>query len=118
VTASQSDCIFCKIASGDLGVPFVHESAGTVAFLDQAPQAREHILVVPKQHIVSVDELTRENDELLGELFETARRAAVLRNMNASGYRIVTNVGPDAGQTVFHMHLHVVGGEPLGHFGK
>ena len=118
MTASQNECIFCKIASGDLGVPFVYESVGTVAFVDQSPRAREHILVVPKRHISSVDELTRDDDSLLGELFETAQQVAKLKAINVSGYRIVTNSGPDAGQTVFHLHLHLVGGEPLGQFGK
>jgi histidine triad (HIT) family protein len=118
MTDSQSDCIFCKIASGALGVPFVHESEHTVAFKDQAPLAKEHILIVPKRHVGSLTEITRDDDSLLGELMETARIVAEKQGMSETGYRVVTNVGPDAGQTVFHLHLHVLGGESLGQFGR
>ena len=117
MTASQNDCIFCKIASGQLGVPFVHETEHSVAFRDQSPVARHHVLVVPKRHIAGFDEITREDDALIGDLFETARSAARELGIEKSGYRIVSNVGPDAGQTVFHLHLHILGGEHLGRFG-
>jgi histidine triad (HIT) family protein len=117
MTASQSDCVFCKIASGELGTPFVHESENTVAFDDLSPSAKHHVLVIPKQHIASLGELTRNDDSLLGELMQTARDVAKQRGLDESGFRVVTNVGPDAGQTVFHVHFHVLGGEPLGGFG-
>ena len=118
MTASQSDCIFCKIASGALGVPFVHESEESVAFNDQAPLARNHILVVPKRHIGGMAEISRDNDDLLGDLMATVNAVAVKLGLSNSGYRVVTNVGENAGQTVSHLHFHVLGGEKLGTFGK
>lgn len=118
MTASQSDCIFCKIASGNLGVPFVYESEECVAFNDQAPLADEHILVVPKRHIGSLSGLTRDDDALLGALMATVNAVAEQLGLTDSGFRVVTNIGADAGQTVPHLHFHVLGGEKLGTFGK
>jgi histidine triad (HIT) family protein len=117
VTASNSDCIFCKIANGEVEVPFVHESENAVAFDDLEPLANDHILVVPRRHVASVGDLTRDDDSLLGDLIETVREVVKLRGLEDSGYRVVTNTGPDAGQSVFHLHLHVLGGEKLGRFG-
>jgi len=118
MTDAQDDCIFCKIASGALGTELVHETATTVAFNDLAPLANKHILIVPKRHIGSLAELSHGDDGLLGDLMETARIVAGKLGIADSGYRVLTNVGPDAGQTVFHLHWHLLGGEPLGQFGR
>jgi histidine triad (HIT) family protein len=109
--------VFCKIATGESEVPFVHQTEFSVAFNDLEPMATDHVLVVPRRHVASVGELTREDDTLLGDMFEAVREVVKLRGLEGSGYRVVTNTGPDGGQSVFHLHLHVLGGEKLGRFG-
>lgn len=118
MSASQSDCIFCKIVSGEISVPFIVESDHSVAFLDQAPMARDHVLVVPKRHLSTIHDVGNNNAVLVADLIVTANKVADIQGITTSGYRIVTNVGRDAGQTVFHLHLHVLGGESLGSFGR
>lgn len=113
----SEDCIFCKIIAGEFGTSFVAETDDVVAFDDISPQAPTHILVVPKRHVASVRELTRNDDALWGEMLGTANRAAQERGIDDSGYRLVTNVGPDSGQEVFHLHMHVMGGAKLGRLG-
>jgi histidine triad (HIT) family protein len=113
MTADQ-DCIFCKIAAGELDTEFLHETDRVVAFNDMAPLASYHILVVPKAHIPSIDAVTREDDDLLGEMIAVVRAVAETRGLKQSGYRLVTNFGHDAGQTVNHLHFHVLGGNSLG----
>ncbi len=105
------NCMFCKIAAGEMDVPFVYEDDYVVAFDDISPQAPVHTLIVPKQHVVN---LTDEPDpELLAHIFGAAHKIAVLKGIDESGYRIVQNNGKDAGQTVFHLHVHVLGGREL-----
>ncbi len=108
-----ADCVFCQIAAGAFGTPFVAESESAVAFRDLHPQAPTHVLVVPRRHLGGVRDLGLDDAPLAGELLalavEVARREGVLE----SGYRVLTNDGPDAGQTVFHLHFHVLGGKPL-----
>lgn len=115
--APEQDCIFCRIAGGELGTEFEYESAEVVAFNDLAPQAPTHVLVVPRRHLPSVASLTRDDDTLLGELVAAASSVARERGLHESGYRILTNHGRDAGQTVFHLHLHMLGGDQLGPLG-
>lgn len=117
MTTGQDDCVFCKIAAGAFGTEFVYESAQVVAFNDLAPQASTHVLVIPRRHVANVTELTRDDDALLGELMQAAVQVAKDRGIDASGFRVLTNTGPDAGQTVFHLHLHVLGGNELGPLG-
>lgn len=106
------DCIFCKIASGELGTELVAQSEHAVAFDDIAPAAPVHVLVVSKQHISGLRDL---NDPILAaEMLELARNVAVQRGLLETGYRVVTNDGSEAGQTVFHLHFHVLGGQRLG----
>jgi histidine triad (HIT) family protein len=113
----MSDCLFCRIVSGEIPSKQVAESADLLAFRDIAPQAPTHILIIPKRHIAaSAAELTPEQGALLGQLFPFASRVAREEGLG-SGWRLVTNVGPHAGQTVFHLHFHLVGGAPLGRFG-
>ena len=106
-------CLFCKIAAGEIPSKKAYEDESVYAFYDIAPQAPVHILVIPKAHIESAQKLTREDDALLGHLFEVARQLAQENGLDKTGYRLITNVGADAGQSVPHLHLHLIGGKPL-----
>lgn len=112
------NCIFCKIAAGQIPATLVFEDEDVVAFRDLHPQAKDHILIIPKQHIVSMTELTKEHGPLLASIYGAAQTVARQIGIEQSGYRVVTNVGPDSGQSVFHLHFHLLGGEQLGLFGK
>jgi histidine triad (HIT) family protein len=111
---SPSECIFCRIVRGDFGTEFVAESEGAVAFRDLHPAAPTHLLVVPKRHIGALRDLQPDDAALGGELLLLAARAAAQAGLLSGGYRVLTNDGPDAGQTIFHLHLHVLGGRQLG----
>ena len=106
------DCLFCKIVKGDIPSTKVYEDELVFAFRDIAPQAPTHILVIPKAHIASVNELTAENSAVVPHIFEVIPKIAAAENLTG-GYRVVSNCGPDAGQTVFHLHFHILGGKPL-----
>lgn len=106
----MADCAFCRLA-GDPGFKAIYRDDDVMAFDDLAPQAPVHFLVIPCQHVENVADMT--NDHLLGSLFEVAHRVARERNVFESGYRLVFNTGPDAGQSVHHVHLHVLGGRRL-----
>lgn len=105
---NESDCIFCKIAQGSASAEVVGESDAALAFRDIHPKAPVHILVVPRAHYVSLAETTGEDARLLGELLAFAAETA--RNAGLSGYKVVINVGREAGQIVDHLHLHILGG--------
>ena len=108
----MADCLFCKIANKELDSEIVHESENALAFKDINPAAPTHVLVIPKRHVASAHELSSAEGGLLGELFEVM--AAVARDAGvAEGHRIVTNIGTDAGQSVHHLHFHVIGGRRL-----
>lgn len=107
------DCIFCKIAAGEIPSTFLYESDKVVAFKDAAPQAPFHALVIPKKHIPSLDALTPEDADLLGELVEAIQKVARDAGLPDKGYRVVTNIGQDGGQTVGHLHFHLLGGRSL-----
>jgi len=111
--ADARDCIFCKIASGQLGTPFVAESEQAVAFRDLDPKAPTHVLVVPRKHLGSLQDLENENPEAALDLLRLCTEVARREGLLESGYRVLTNDGPDAGQSVFHLHFHVLGGHPL-----
>jgi histidine triad (HIT) family protein len=109
----MADCLFCKIVNREVPGSIVYEDERLLAFNDINPQAPVHILVVPKRHIESLNELDPADDQIVGEL---VRRAAVLageRGIAAGGYRTVFNTNRDAGQSVWHIHLHLLGGRPL-----
>ncbi len=106
-------CLFCKIAAGEIPSKKAYEDESVYAFYDIAPQAPVHILVIPKTHIESAQALTREDDALLGHMFEVARTLASENGLDKTGYRLITNVGADAGQSVPHLHLHLIGGKTL-----
>ena len=107
----MADCLFCSIAAGGIPSDVVLETDDVVAFNDINPAAPTHVLVIPKRHVASAAELGSEDAGLLSALFEAAARVG--RDLEG-GWRLVTNVGPDAGQSVFHLHFHVLGGRPLG----
>ena len=105
----MSDCLFCKIANKDLPAEIVRETDDVVAFKDINPAAPTHVLVIPKRHITSAQDLTASDGDLLGQLFGTMAEIARESGLE-SGHRIVTNIGPDAGQSVHHLHFHLLGG--------
>jgi len=104
----MSDCVFCRIAAGEIPARIVHSDDEVVAFHDLAPQAPTHVLVIPKRHLASVADARDEDTELLGRLVATA--VGLAREQGLEGYRLVVNAGEDAGQSVFHLHLHLLGG--------
>ncbi len=110
---SPSDCLFCEIAAGRIPATVVHADEALVAFRDIDPQAPVHILVVPRAHLASLAEAGDEHGALLGHLLLTARSLAEREGLAEDGYRTVLNVGPDGGQTVPHIHVHLLGGRPM-----
>lgn len=113
----SDDCIFCKILAGEIPSAKVHETDNTFAFEDIHPVAPVHVLVIPKKHIPTVNDLTGADAGLIGEMMLAARDVAKSKGVDASGYRVVFNANRDAGQEVFHVHLHVLGGRRLGPMG-
>jgi histidine triad (HIT) family protein len=107
------DCLFCKVASGAMEADVVHVSDNVVAFRDINPQAPVHILIIPKEHIESVRAIKDRHGDLLAELFATSAHLAKANEIDRSGWRVVTNVGPDAGQSVHHLHFHLLGGRSM-----
>jgi histidine triad (HIT) family protein len=114
----MSDCLFCKIVAGDIPATKVHETETTLAFRDINPQASVHVLVVPKTHHEDVVELAAADSKLLADVIATGAAVAKAEGIDVSGFRFVFNTGEHAGRTVFHAHLHVLGGEQLGLFGR
>lgn len=110
----MSDCLFCKIASGKIPAKLVHQDDEVVAFEDINPQAPMHVLVIPRAHVPTMNDLGPEHDALVGKLLRVAGALARERGFAASGWRAVLNANADAGQTVFHLHLHALGGRKLG----
>jgi histidine triad (HIT) family protein len=111
--AADTDCLFCRIVAGTLPSTKVHEDDLVVAFRDIAPRAPTHILVIPRDHIASAADLTEEHGRLLGRLFATAAELARSEGIADHGYRLVSNVGRWGGQTVDHLHFHLLGGRPF-----
>jgi histidine triad (HIT) family protein len=108
------NCPFCKIAAGEIPADKVLDEPDLVAFHDLHPQAPVHVLVIPREHIDHVAAARPEHEALLGRLLLAGVRVAAATGVRESGFRLVLNVGPDAGQSVDHLHLHVLGGRPLG----
>ncbi|MGG4143191.1 histidine triad nucleotide-binding protein [Paenibacillus algorifonticola] len=108
------DCIFCKIVEGTLPSTKVYESDTVVAFQDIKPEAPVHILIIPKKHIATMNEVTADDDTIMAELFTAARQIAIEQGIAESGYRLINNVNSDGGQVVYHLHFHLLGGEKLG----
>jgi len=108
----MEDCLFCNIAAGRIPAAILYQDEDVVAFADIHPVAEHHILLIPRRHLASMAELTAEDGAMLGTLFATAARLASERGLSDAqrGYRFVTNVGPHAGQSVHHLHFHLLGG--------
>jgi len=111
----MSDCIFCKIIEGSIPSVNVYRDEQVTAFRDVNPAAPTHILIVPNKHIDSVNTLTNADEQLIGRLFMAAQQLAAQEGVAENGYRLIVNTGADAGQTVFHVHLHLLGGKPIKH---
>jgi histidine triad (HIT) family protein len=110
----MENCLFCKIAAGAIPSKIVYQDEDVVAFEDINPQAPKHILLIPRQHIASIADLTLNDGPILAKLFITAQKLAHDMGIDEGGYRFLTNVGPDAGQSVFHLHFHLLGGRKFG----
>ena len=109
----MNECLFCKIANREIPASIVYEDQRVLAFNDINPQAPTHVLVIPKRHIASLNEISVEDDQLLGELVRRAAAIAKTLGLSGGGFRTVFNTNRDAGQTVFHVHLHLLGGRSL-----
>lgn len=109
----MENCIFCKIIKGEIPCDKVYEDDKVLAFKDINPEAPVHVLIIPKSHIESLNELTEENSDIISHIFITAKHVAQKLNIADSGYRVVNNCGKDGGQTVGHIHFHLLGGRTL-----
>ncbi|MCA1594350.1 MAG: histidine triad nucleotide-binding protein [Acidobacteria bacterium] len=110
---SEQECIFCRVAAGEIKAEIVYEDERAVAFRDINPQAPVHVLVIPREHIASLSDASPERDALFGHLLRVAAQVAAVEGISESGFRTVVNNGAGAGQSVFHLHLHVIGGRRL-----
>lgn len=109
----SEDCLFCKIASGDIPATIIHQDERLIAFKDINPQAPTHFLVIPRTHIATLNELSAEDDTVVGDMVRRASLIARERGHTDNGYRMVLNCNADGGQTVFHIHLHLLAGRPM-----
>jgi histidine triad (HIT) family protein len=114
LNVDERDCIFCKIARGELDAEVVHDEDEVLAFKDINGRAPVHVLVVPRQHVASLEEVTSLPERVARRLFEVSSEVAEKLGVGESGYAVRINNGPDAGQEIFHLHLHVLGGESIG----
>ena len=110
----MSDCLFCKVVAGQIPAAIVFQNDHVLAFNDITPRAPTHVLIVPRRHIASLNELGPDDDALVGEMVRAAAAIAKDQGLADRGYRTVFNCNADAGQTVFHIHLHLIGGRSLG----
>ena len=110
---SDSSCIFCKIAAREIPAEILRESDRVVAFRDLNPQAPTHILLIPKEHIASLADATDDHGAMLADIAQAATHLARTEGIDQTGWRLVSNVGPDAGQAVFHLHFHLLGGRRM-----
>jgi histidine triad (HIT) family protein len=109
----DSDCLFCKISAGEIDVELIYETDEVIGFRDINPQAPTHVLIIPQRHISTIDDLGEADAEIVGKLFLAARDIARQEGVTDAGYRTVMNCNAAAGQTVFHIHLHLLGGRNL-----
>lgn len=111
---ANQDCLFCKILSGDIPAEVIYESDTAIAFRDINPQAPTHALIIPRKHIATINDIDAEDHALVGSLYAAAKEIAAQEGFSDEGYRAVMNCNEAAGQTVFHIHLHLLGGRQLG----
>jgi histidine triad (HIT) family protein len=109
----MTNCIFCKIASGEIPATVVHQDEHVVAFRDLNPQAPTHVLVIPRRHLATLNDLTDADGDLIGRMYLAAKRVAEMDGVAEAGYRTVVNCNAAAGQSVFHIHLHLLGGRSM-----
>ncbi len=109
----MADCLFCRMVTGEIRPDIVYEDADVLAFRDVNPQAPLHVLVIPKTHIATTNDLNDDNVHLIGRCYLAAQRIAMEEGVAESGYRMVMNCNPGAGQSVYHVHLHLLGGRPM-----
>lgn len=109
----MDDCIFCKIAAGDIPADLVYQDEEVVAFRDLNPQAPTHVLVIPRQHIATLNDLDAAGEAVVGRMYGAARQIAADEGLGDAGYRTVVNCNEAGGQTVFHIHLHLLGGRMM-----
>ncbi|NLP44717.1 MAG: histidine triad nucleotide-binding protein [Peptococcaceae bacterium] len=110
----MSDCIFCKIVNKEIPSEVLYEDDQILAFKDINPVAPVHILVIPKKHIISVNDIIDEDSGVIGNIFIVIKKLALQQGVAETGYRVITNVGRDGGQEVAHLHFHLIGGKELG----
>jgi histidine triad (HIT) family protein len=110
---TSQDCLFCKILAGDIPAELIYESDTAVAFRDINPQAPTHVLVIPRKHIATINDIEDDDAAIVGSLYVAAREIAAAEGIAEDGYRAVMNCNKGAGQSVFHIHLHVLGGRQL-----
>jgi histidine triad (HIT) family protein len=110
---AETNCLFCKIVEKEIPAKIVHEDDDIVAFEDINKAAPFHVLIIPKKHFANINEMKEEDKELIGKMFLAAKKMAHDENIDTSGYRCVFNTNKDAGQAVFHIHMHVLGGRPF-----
>lgn len=113
----SADCLFCKIAGGQIPAEILHQDERVVVFKDINPQAPTHLLVIPRQHFSTLNELSDEDESLAGYLILTGKRMAEAQGIADSGFRLIMNCNQEGGQTVFHIHLHILGGKQLTRMG-
>ena len=111
----ENDCIFCKIVAAEIPADRLVHNDYVTAFRDINPAAPTHILIIPNKHVASVNELTEADEILVGKMFTTARALAKEEGIDESGYRLILNTGPDGRQVVFHLHMHLIGGQRMKH---
>lgn len=114
----MDDCLFCKILAGKIPAKKVFENEEVLGFVDIYPMAKEHYLFIHKDHTDNVNEMALKNPIAIGNVFKSISEFSISSGLEMDGYRIVTNIGPNGGQSVFHTHFHVLGGEKLGRFGS
>jgi histidine triad (HIT) family protein len=107
------DCLFCRILSGDIPAEIIHESDTAIAFRDINPQAPTHVLIIPRRHIATINDLEPGDEPVIGSLYLAAKQIAAEEGLADDGYRVVMNCNEGAGQSVFHLHLHLLGGRRL-----
>lgn len=110
----MNDCLFCKMVAGEIKPDMVLQNDKLIAFRDINPQAVTHILVVPRKHIATLNDLKQDDAGIIEEMVSTARALALREGIAESGYRLIMNCNPAGGQTVYHIHLHLLGGRPMG----